>query len=455
MRKAAAVLFIALLAALWLPSRGGGEENEAAFRERLAAFRSWAAGKWAELGRFSESKGLYLFAEEDYARARRLGAKVKRYVPPDLPPPEGAKALYEEWGRRRRAFLKELEERAAALLEWCGREYPAGKAEAARAVLGELPDFAAAHLALGETYSEELGWVSGERAEKVRKGLLPFGRSWLPREEVLALRSDWNSCWTVEGKYFTVRTNTSPKLARRLLRFLDTYRSWWRSYFRGFGPNKVKGRMSVNLFATREDYLRCTRLIFPASSLYGAFYFDRTGCTYILAGSGPGGELFSPTLVAHEHSHQFVHQFFNAPCRRYYYKPGAWINEGIASYCESLIVTADRTAFAGYRSLYHFRGAQAHLAAGRLVPLAKYVETEGDDFTRGKERGVLYNEGMALVAFFLHSDGGKRRKGFYRYVREVLSGNGSRGLFRLCFGKEPAELEPEFHAWLRGGGEKR
>jgi len=106
MRKAAAALFIALLAALWLPPGSGGEEREAAFRERLAAFRSWAAGKWAELGRFSESKGLYLFAEEDYARARRLGAKVKRYVPPDLPPPEGAKALYDEWGRRRRAFLK-------------------------------------------------------------------------------------------------------------------------------------------------------------------------------------------------------------------------------------------------------------------------------------------------------------------------------------------------------------
>ena len=401
---------------------------------------------------FSYNNRLFKFALVDDQVAASLGFPPKnRRKYPDVLRPANTMQLLDEWGHKRSDMLERIRKAGVELLQWCAGNYRQGLKQTANELLKELPDEPNAHRALGETYSKELGWVTGIYAEKVKQGLLPYGKGWQKRELVIELRSDWANAWHVSSDYFKVRTNTSPELARQLIVYLKALRKGWLRYFSGFKAPYTTGKLQINLFAKRSEFTKISDILFPGVGLRGAYYCSQTKCTYIVAYSGRNGFLYAPALVAHEHSHQFTHQFLNAPARRYYEKPGAWINEGLASYCESVRQFADRVTFAGYRHIHHFNGARRGILEGRAPSLRFLTTITGDEFLRSNQRHINYNMGMALISYFMHADGGKYRSRFYRYVRGVTTGKGSKTYFKHCFGITPEDLDPIFRKWVVEG----
>ncbi|MFA4987780.1 MAG: hypothetical protein WC712_14465 [Candidatus Brocadiia bacterium] len=421
------------------------------FKGLMAEFRALRGREWRALGDYSHTSGLMIFASQDDAMATKLGCppeKGRKYTQGIEQPDEVAKVT--EWGRRRTRMLTTVREKGLEILDWCTENFKNGLKEAATAIFEELPDEERAHKAIGQVYSEELGWVSGEDAENVKKGLLPWGRDWLERSKVVELRRDWANAWEVPSKNFMARTNTSPALARDLLKFLEALRAEYIEYFGEFDFRDKNLRLGVNLFSDRDAYERNGMILHPAAPSAGAFYYERTGQTYMVAYPVKAGFLFSEDTVAHEESHQFFGRFFDVMCHKYYDKPGTWVNEALASYCESVMRAADRVAFVGYRSSYHLNIARSMIQAGTIFPLRKFVEIDAGPAPGSWERiGMFYSEGMSLTAFLLQAEGGKHRKGYFRYINDVMASRGSPKLFARCFGEEPEEMEPRFFKWIQ------
>lgn len=417
------------------------------FREKLAQYRQMKGDEWRKLADFSFESKLYKFAERDEAKAKFYGkpCPTPRTIP-DAPLPPDAMAKYKQWGQMRKEMIERVRAAGIELVNWAKDKYSPGLSTAAKELLDELPDEPVGHKATGRIYSPELGWVTGEEAVNVQKGLLPFGKGWMPRDEVIRIRSDWATAWEITTTHFKVRTNTSPELAWELVRFLDALREAWLSEFSGFKPPRSTGKLSINLFKSYEDYATVCKMLLNGQVIPGAFYTDMTGHTYITAGSGPDGYLFSPWLIAHEHSHQFLHQFMNAPCMRYYDRPGAWINEALASYCETVIIVADRVAFAGYRDNHHFRQSMSLAKEAGLKPLAEFVNLDGRQY--GPDSRFAYFQGMALTSYLLHSNDGKYRKAYYKYIQDVVMGKGTKTRFEGCFGIKPDVMEQDFLGFL-------
>ncbi|MDZ7816723.1 MAG: hypothetical protein U5N86_12260 [Planctomycetota bacterium] len=442
---AALTLFVAL------PFSHAEDTAEDLFAAKLERFISMRAENWRKLADFSYANRLYSYARLDDQRARKLGAppKEKRKYPNE-PNPPGAVKLYGQWANMRTEMLARVDSEGIALLEWCRQNYRPGVRRVANEITEELPYHRAAHEALGEHYSEVLGWVKGKTADKVREGLLPFGKGWLERDKVLELRGEWANAWEVDKEHFIVRTNTTPALSQKLLDFMIAFRKCYLRRFEDFRFRRTDMELTLNLFADMKSFDIANKYLFPNGSPPSniAFYFERTGQTYVVAGTGKDGYLFSRETVAHESSHQFLHQYSGVYCSHYYDKPGAWINEGLASYSQTALVTANRVTLAGYRSHYHFNIARQMLRKGTMEPLEEFVLMDGSEFSGSRRSARYYSYGMAVISYLLNAENGKYRDDFYRYVYAILRGRGSETLFERTFKEAPAHLEPAFHEWL-------
>ncbi|GAB4150114.1 MAG: hypothetical protein Kow00107_00490 [Planctomycetota bacterium] len=446
MRRSALALLLFLLP--FACATGEQPTSYDQYVSRFAELRAFRASKWKSLGELSWKLGLHDFARLDDEQARKLGAQVepRKYE-------AGAQPLYstpafQAWEKARLEMLEEFSEKGESLLEWAQENYPAGVRSMASEILAELPRHKEANEALGRIYSDVLGWVDGDDAKNVAQGLLPFGKGWLPRAEVEKLRSDWANAWEISEGGFIVRTNTTPELARKILEFLEAYRQAYLLRFSNFGLSPKKQGLYLNIFSDRRTFAEIANRLSPGAENAGAFYFDRTGQTYMVADAGSNGYIFSPGLVAHEHSHQFLHQYLQITCDKYYDKPGAWINEALASYCETAKKFADRVAFTGWERNYHFSTARALNRDGRLMDLEEFVVATGDVFRKPGDGGIFYSQGMALFSFWLHAKDGKYVKPFFKYVSEIVKGRGDKRLFKRCFGVSPSEMDAEFREWL-------
>lgn len=160
-----------------------------------------------------------------------------------------------------------------------------------------------------------------------------------------AKHAEWGEKAVLEKKNYITQTNAGYAVLVRAAEAMEQMNSFYRLFFR-YG-DKATPRIFLNIFATREEYLKLGEG--PPVEWSGGHYTGSAVETYI---TSAGFEDTVGTLF-HEAAHQFVDLATNA---------AGWLNEGMASFFEGARILANGTV-------------QMNLPANhRLFPLAERME---------------------------------------------------------------------------------
>jgi len=222
-------------------------------------------------------------------------------------------------------------------------------------------------------------------------------------------------------------------------------------------------KMKVFLFASRGEWEAFTRRF--AGPRAAVLLKVRNG------GYSEGGvsvieyvrhEITFP-LFAHEGFHQYVHHCVNG-------RLPAWLNEGLAVYCEGQRWGQDglRCFDPWYNPLRRNDLATAVLA-GRLHRLSRLLQTNAGEMIEGSSQSVAtyYAQLWALVLFLQHGAKGKYATDFQRLLRSLADGDVERharavhiwsarptfsfgeDLFRAYISEDLESVEREYVAFIR------
>jgi hypothetical protein len=172
-------------------------------------------------------------------------------------------------------------------------------------------------------------------------------------------------------------------------------------------------------------------------------------------------------IAAHEGWHQYTQTTFRSPLP-------ICFEEGVATLMEGFRwEDSDRTRprFLPWHNTERFEQLRAAHARGRLIPLAKLVQSSPQEIIddSGDTALVYYAQVWALMHFLREGEGGMHRSAFERLLRDAAFGElarrirrdaGSRAasayaqrrtgsdVFKVYFGRTPEEMEPAYLAFV-------
>lgn len=193
-----------------------------------------------------------------------------------------------------------------------------------------------------------------------------------------------------------------------------------------------------------------------SGSLEGASGFFSRRCGFVHVGRIPGSGSFGRTASAI--SHECVHQRLWIERVSVVRGPGAWIDEGLATWLEA-IPTRE-----GAESVSSGRRAQAAAlsVADMLLPLEHFVSMEREELLRLRPVEVVYSQGGRVHkqwVSLLHVEAfaltkfleGMLQDRFPDFVRRAIATGGTRFHIEEAAGRQIADVQGEFTIWIERG----
>jgi hypothetical protein len=276
--------------------------------------------------------------------------------------------------------------------------------------------------------------------------------------------------WSFDGEpgvkqvtdHFEIHTTLKDEVLRDALpRFLETA---YRLYVELLPPRQPQGpKLQTFLFNTRDEWDRFTRRTFPARyPIYariqnGGFAEGRMCVVYYLR------RAYTLSVIAHEGMHQYFGAHFSVPVP-------AWLNEGLACYCESFDFQGDQPVFVPRRNTFRLNPLRRTLTGDAVIPLRELLATNAGEVVsegRGGLTQAYYAQAWALVVFLRHGADGRYAEGFEKLLGHVrdgsLPGHGQaarlatgspgsvspgEGVFRAYFTHDLDGFEQEYRAYM-------
>lgn len=350
-------------------------------------------------------------------------------------------------GKDAEAWLR-LADYAEEQLLWKERE------EALREAVGVDPDNAEAHERLDEI---RIGgaWLPADEAEAKEaaeygaRGLVPYGKGWIPSQEADTLREadrkdvGWPVAFRLDTPHLRIFSGRPLPFTRRLASVLENEVAvYGKVYGKTFKLDPKPLSLRVCVFPDRDTFERVvareTGCVPPASAVGG--YSPGTQVLYVgtLPTQDPEAAIFINAV------HEMTHALDDLSAHVDNVLP-PWLAEGRANHL-------------GY-SIHGRRilpGATAiHPADLILQDLAKAID--GADLREvmaldpeafmGKDVLQRYAIAWAWVHFLFHGQGGEYAPGFLTYLRGI-PGKTATAHFESAVGKLP-DLEPEFKRYVK------
>ena len=240
--------------------------------------------------------------------------------------------------------------------------------------------------------------------------------------EIQVSRQPW-SYRHFEGKqlttdHFDIYTTVDDE---EFLNYLPGFvEACYRQYAELLPPPQDPGpRLQTYLLATQQQMAEFTRIKYPRrGNVYGrvgvAGFAEHGSCvTYY---TKPRGRTL--TTIAHEGLHQYFGSQFEQ-------RIPAWLNEGLASYCEGFELQRRQPIFTPRRNLTRLNSLREALAVGTLLPLTELLDTNaGKVIVQAQSRvtRTYYAQVWALVVFLRHGAGGGHAAGFREMLDDVSAG---------------------------------
>lgn len=238
----------------------------------------------------------------------------------------------------------------------------------------------------------------------------------------------------------------------------------YRQYVELLPPKKVGTRMPTYIFADRRQWERFAAERFPArfpvyQRIGGGGFAEGDVCVAYYLGQRSG----TLSVLAHEGMHQYFAHHFDVSLP-------AWLNEGLACYCESYELRQGQPRFTPRHNTFRINALRDALSAQSLLSLEEMLATDaGQVIVRGVSRKVrtYYAQAWAMVVFMRHGADGKYRDGFDRMMADIVSGDLNvvaraakirapepgatsfgESVFLAYISEDPATFQQEFDAYV-------
>jgi hypothetical protein len=225
-------------------------------------------------------------------------------------------------------------------------------------------------------------------------------------------------------------------------------------------------RLETYIFANRAEWDRYVRENYPQryrvySRISEGGFADRNRCVaYYIRNR----RIHTLSVIAHEGFHQYLGAMFSRPVP-------AWLNEGLACYCETFEVQKDVPVFTPTRNAIRANCLRASLASDSLLPLEEILATDaGRVIVRNKSAmtRAYYAQAWGLICMLRHGEDEKYRAGFEQMCADIgtrdfqIKAQAARiaapepdacspgeALFRAYITTDLDAFEEEYHRYLR------
>ena len=219
--------------------------------------------------------------------------------------------------------------------------------------------------------------------------------------------------------HFEIYTTLGDEVLREYLPgFLETTYRFYTSLLAPPEDSIRSQRMTTYVFENRLQWDAFTKQHYPARwALYrkisaGGFAEGGSCVTYNI------GRSNTLSVLAHEGWHQYVGSRFPDPIP-------AWVNEGLATYCEAVEFHGDTPHFTPQHNTFRINHLRSALAAGETLSVAELLDTDAGqviDESKVALTNTYYAQSWALVVYLRH--GGDRRyaEGFEKMLEGLRNG---------------------------------
>ncbi len=178
---------------------------------------------------------------------------------------------------------------------------------------------------------------------------------------------------------------------KRLQTFVLNDRSQWELYAKSNYPQQfpVFRKISAGGFAVGNECV--------------VYYIRRT---------------YTLSVLAHEGMHQYFANYFST-------KLPAWLNEGLATYCESYELPKGKARFTPQRNSFRLNALRDAMTTDAILPLRGILATDaGRVINQGRSRltKTYYAQAWALVCFLRHGEDGKYADSFQDMLDAIVTG---------------------------------
>lgn len=232
--------------------------------------------------------------------------------------------------------------------------------------------------------------------------------------------------WTFQGAegleittdHFDIYTTVDdPQLRDYLPAFVEAA---YRQYASLLPPPPGSGeRLQTYLFASKHQWLAFTRQTFPER--YDTYSRVQVG------GYAAGAKcvtfsirprIYTLSVIAHEGLHQYFAAHFEE-------RIPAWLNEGLATYCEGFDVVGGKPVFQPKQNSVRRNALREMLAGDGLMPLKDVLASDAGSVivdSRGQQTRTYYAQVWALTVFLRHGAKGRYADRFEALLADVASG---------------------------------
>ncbi len=183
-------------------------------------------------------------------------------------------------------------------------------------------------------------------------------------------------------------------------------------------PPDSDKRLQTYVFNTRRQWERFAAARFPRLfPVYqqisaGGFAHGNVCVVYYIL------RPYTLSVLAHEGMHQYFADHFAVPLP-------AWLNEGLATYCESFEFSSGSPVFTPQHNTFRLNDLRDALSTDTVLPLREMLATDaGKVIVQGRSRLVktYYAQAWAMTVFLQHGADGKYAAGFSRLLADITSG---------------------------------
>lgn len=246
------------------------------------------------------------------------------------------------------------------------------------------------------------------------------------------------------SKHYRIHTTLSKQETVPYGRHMDAIYEQYQERFSSFKSKQIDP-MPLYLFKTEQQYDR----FLAEHDLDGAHSGGMFFVTHQLEGLATWTDARSRRrtfeVLQHEGFHQFAWHAIGP-------KLPVWLNEGLAQYFESAIITDGRMSLGITRTLKIEKMRNA-IDAKENLPLNQLIRITGEQWAKTLRKtpdhsSLLYAQAWSVTYFLIHGQDGKNKTKLAEYLRRLSEGERADQAMLMAFGPGGlADLENDWRAY--------
>ena len=444
-------LALSIILAVALPCPANAQDSLVNWRGARATLDRDLADDLQELANWCRSAGLQSQVGPTFAlyRKRDLG---RMYVFPaqEASEPEIGDGRLGQWQTK----INEIRHRHAdQIYDLAKRAAKAGQGGEAFRLLHEVlyfdPDRAEVRRMLGHRKRDD-GWRVASEKISVRKSRKTHPQFGWPSGQHLIVRTP----------FFEIESNADEKRTVALAEKLERWHTIWRQVFFDYwsnpsvtrkmfdGQTKVVFRSSrrfkVVFFKDLQQFARQMERFVPGAAGSSGYYSSNQRVAYF-----PDGDLRTEDTWRHEMTHQLFRESVRTKGEPFE-DQFIWLDEGIATWFESLTDFGDYVTMGGFDSRRIQYARIRKFSEQFYIPLAELTSLGRTGLQTHPDLVRIYSQSAGVADMLMNDDAGSMAKSVTEFLRLIYAGKLKPGSFEKLVGKSFAQLDERYPEFLGG-----